>query len=81
MIPVKRHHPPSNDPGSLADTLGCPPTTLAELESLDRDRQQQLTILIEACLQRQRQAHEQALRAALPRFLHPLLGPASDQEG
>ncbi|MGJ3256466.1 MAG: hypothetical protein ACFE0K_09105 [Alcanivorax sp.] len=77
---MKRHHPQRNDPGSLADTLGCPPTTLAELASLDRDRQQQLAILIEACQQRQRQAHEQALRAALPRFLRPLLGSASGQE-
>ena len=77
---MKRHHPPSNDPGSLADTLGCPPTTLAELESLDRDRQQQLATLIEACQQRQRHAQEQALRDALPRFLRPLLGPAPDQE-
>ncbi|MBL4569588.1 MAG: hypothetical protein JKY21_00300 [Alcanivorax sp.] len=77
---MKRHHPQSNDPGSLSGTLGCPPTTLAELESLDRDRQQQLATLIEACLQRQRQAQEQALRAALPRFLRPLLGAASGQE-
>ena len=82
---VKRKHPQSNrdnsDPGPLADTLACPPTTLAELGTLARDRQQQLAALIEACQQRQHQAHEKALRAALPRFLHPLLGTATDSEG
>lgn len=82
---VKRKPPQSNtgnsDPGPLADTLGCPPTTLAELASLDKDRQQQLAALIEGCQQRQHQAHTQALRAALPRFLRPLLGAAPGQEG
>jgi hypothetical protein len=81
---VKRKRPLSNnatsDPGPLADTLGCPPTSLAELATLDRDRQQQLATLIEACQQRQYQAHEQALRAALPRFLHPLLGTVAGSE-
>lgn len=81
---VKRKHPQSNsdnsDSGPLADTLGCPPTTLAELSSLDRKRQQQLATLIEGCQQRQHQAQEQALRAALPRLLRPLLGSAPGRE-
>ena len=80
---VKRKRPLSNTSGDtspLADTLGCPPTTLAELSSLDRKRQQQLATVIEGCLQRQHQAQEQALRAALPRLLRPLLGSAPGRE-
>ncbi len=81
---VKRKHPQSNgdnsDSGPLADTLGCPPSTLAELGTLDRDRQQQLATLIQGCQQRQHQALKQALRAALPRWLRPLLGSATGRE-
>ena len=77
-------HTPSNRVkslhGPLAETLGCPPATLAELGSIDRERQQQLAAMIVACQQRQQREQDNALRNALPRFLHPLLGTSSGVE-
>ncbi len=71
---------PNNTAGPLAEALGCPPASLAELAALEIPRQQQLAAMITARHRQQQDALEAALRRALPACLRPLLGNVVHRE-